>query len=807
MTASNSVIKNQFAISQFNEYYLPSINRNTFEKVDSTTVFKQKFKQDIFTEDTLHIIVGLDSGLLVNYIIEAPKTEGSKYLFVELPEVMTMLNIDLPEKQKEYLDVMSFDEFSKIIQSSHHNLFLVKNQVKVTLSLSASSGVIEDYSVCYNNICKLLSQKSSSLKANLNQKLFFAEQLLNASENQQPATILKNTFSGKTCVIVGGGPSLDEQLDWLKLNYDKLFIITVSRCASKLSLLGIPAHIIVSIDPQEHSFEVNREMMGLAHESLLVNSHHICHRILAQWQGRSVFLGEQLPWIDSNNIPTVGPTVTNSSIRIAIEMGFSQILLTGVDFCHSSTGLTHTKGSVEAASGSDNSRINQWVETYAGNLAETPMSLFHAANALQQEATAYPKTNIINLSINAAKIDGIQHIDVKNIKIEPVSCTIKQFIENLPQKRQKESQFFYSLEKELRAAKRSLNKIHTLSKEALSLISTAKKYSVKSDEYQQKIAGIERIESKINNQHSSFSKLIKIYGYFEFSQFLTTKETNDWSEEQMNSMTNKYYQAFEIMSKELNELVQQSLELVTVRKEELKERPSFVLLSTTWFYFNQPGRVYLWINNAGKQIASNLPQRDNEVIIKLQNSYKVQLESRAHPYFSMKKKNQVLTNTLAKIIDLKQSKNIAGLKLLATNLRPLISVDQYASRLFHLTQYFTFFLKNEFESALNSILSIEESNRSEVEHKQILLIAFKLHNLDLAEKTLNELVKYSDEYQPQHAHILSLKGENQQALDKYLNYLDKYPTDENTLIKLGIFLANIGQTEGARSSFSQVLSI
>ncbi|MCL1044794.1 DUF115 domain-containing protein [Shewanella electrodiphila] len=807
MPTSNTMFNNQFAISQFDEYYLPCINRSTFEKVDSTTAFKKIFKQEIFKQDTLHIILGLDSGLLVNYILEAPKVDGSKYIFVELPEVMAMLNIDIPDEKKEYLKVISFDKLVDILPQANHNLFLFKNQVKVTLSISASAGIIEDYPATYNQICQLLSQTSSSLRSNLNQKLFFIEQLYNVVENRQPASVLRNKFLGKTCIVIGGGPSLDDHLEWIQTNYDDLFVIAVSRFASKLSLLGIPAHIIVSIDPQDHNFEVNRDMMTLSNESLLINSHHICHRILAQWQGRSLYLGEHLPWSPSDNIPTVGPTVTNSSIRIAIEMGFSQILLTGVDFCHSKSGVTHAKGSIEASAGSDNSIIHQWVETYAGHLAETPMALYHAANCLQHEAAEYPEVNIINLSINAAKIKGIKHLKVNDIDIQPVICSPITFLKALPECEANNVQFFYSLEKDLKTAKQAFSKMGTFSNEALKLLREAKELPSNTHQHQQKMAKIEEIESKLNKKYSSFCKLIKIYGYYEFSQFLNTKNTEDWSLEQMNSMTYKYYRAFEIISKEMSALIQNSLALLDARREELKSSPSVSLLAKVWQLNDQPGRVLLWLNKVKSQTTETFTEADKELINELEKDYQEQKSSTAHPYFSIKTNNQNLTNTLAKIIDLKSNKNISGLELLAKNIEPLFNKDPYAARLFHLTHHYIHFLNDDFESALNDLLNINKSSRTEIEYKQILLVAYKLHQLDLAEETLDELKSYSDEYIPQYAHILSLRGESQLALNEYLDYLDKYPNDESVLIKLAVFLANIGERESAISAFKQTLSI
>ena len=80
MTPQQSSITNVFAISPFNEYYLPSVNKLTFEKIDSVSLYNNKFKQaEILTDNTLHIFIGMDSGLLANYRLEKSLPLESKY--------------------------------------------------------------------------------------------------------------------------------------------------------------------------------------------------------------------------------------------------------------------------------------------------------------------------------------------------------------------------------------------------------------------------------------------------------------------------------------------------------------------------------------------------------------------------------------------------------------------------------------------------------------------------------------------------------------------------------------------------------
>lgn len=807
MNVSDSVITNQFAISNFGEHYLPSINRDTFEKLDSKTLFKQKFKDDIFKEDTLHIIIGLDSGLLANYILEHKIPSGSKYIFIELDEVLALLNIEIEPDLAKSVKILNFDSFEQALESSDNDLYLIKDQVISHNSLASTSGVIEQYSSTINLVQKLLELRTVNKKSLFNQKEFLIQQLKNLPDNQYPSSMLNGKFQGKSCIVIGGGPSLDDHLDWIIENYNDLFIITVSRMATKLSQLGIPAHIIVSVDPQDVSFEVNRDMMALADESLFINSHHVNHRILSQWQGKSLFLGARLHWLkdDFDNTPTIGPTVTNSAVRIAIDLGFKSILLTGADFCFSSEGVSHASGTVEANSGANNSRIGEWVETYAGNRAETLVQLIYAAQALTQEAIDHPDVNIINLSENATKLEGVSHQAIDTIQLVPAGISPAELLAIVPEPAPQKANHLNAMSLELNNAIKALKIVKKLSKQAISLNAEARKVDIQSKKNRAIISKIDHIEEQLSGEYNELSQVIKFFGYYEFSKFLTTKETDTWSVEHMNDMTYRYYKAFETLAGELIQYLKDTLVILTLRQEELSPQPNLKQLVEHWHTCNQPGRVHTF---AGMRSKLNLDYDLNSPYLKQATlEYQTQLTSMDHDYFSLKKWNASLHNTLAKINELYKSKNKTGLTQVIANIEPMINDDVLAQRLHFLARSYLAILNNDDQAALSYLQCINAENQTEVELKQILVLSLKVHNIDLAESTFERIISYSDEYLPQYAHVLTLQGKNQQALNVYLDYLDKYPTDIRVLLKLGIFLAEMGQIDGARSSFNQVLAI
>ncbi|WP_108945074.1 6-hydroxymethylpterin diphosphokinase MptE-like protein [Shewanella halifaxensis] len=807
MTTPSSQIDNKFHINNFGEHYLPSVNRKSFERLDSKTVFKQTFKDQLFVEDCLHIIIGSDSGLLIDFIINSGMSSGSKYLIVEPKVVLDILPPEILNKVPEQIKLIDIAELESLLSSDFCEMYLIKNQYMTHNSIASTLGVVEQYNTCIHNVQKQLKMHRFKMNCTFQNKVFLIQQLKNTPDNLYPASLLRNKFIGKTCIIIGGGPSLDEHIDWITQNYDQLFIITVSRVAAKLSKANIPAHIIVSIDYQEHNFEVNIDAMALAQESLLINSYHLNHRITSQWQGKSLYTGPRLPWSkdDANNIASAGPTVTNSALRIAIELGFRTILLSGVDFCYSSSGATHSKGSVEAEAGINNSRIEEWVETYAGNLAETPVQLISAAQTLQTEALSHPKVNIINLSINAAKLEGIRYQAAETITLEPASITPKQLLDMMPSSAEDRKSHYHNMQEELLSSEERLNVIKTLSEQAIKLNQQLKKINAHSKPYRSITKKIALIEKEIESKYSDYSYLIKQYGYVEFSKFLTTKESADWTVEEMQNMTHLYYNAFVLLASEINDYIAEAKKLIETRQLELCSSPDLNKLTKLWLRHNQPGRVHI-LSKLREELGLNIDSASVH-LTEARDEYHRQLTEKSHPYFSMKQTNSSLHNTLAKITDLYKSKNQTGLTQLANNIEPMIKGDLLAQRLYFLAKCYLYILDNNKSAALLALQQIDEHNQTEVTLKQLVALASEQQQIELTLSALAKLVNFSHEYLPLYAHALTIQGDNIAAINTYLDYLEISPEDIKVRLNLGAFLLKIGQTEGAITCFKQVLTL
>lgn len=288
MQSTPSAMLNTFAVSRFNETYLPAINRQIFEQFDSASQYRNKFAKQLTAEDTLYIFTGMDSGLLANYILSMELPAGSRFIFVELPEVLSLLNIDLPDSLKSKLWITTEAELPEILKQAGNDICIAKGQYRHYHSMAAAAETLPEYILLKSAIAQALDHERFNQGVNYNQKEFVQRQLENVCDNHSPAEILRGHFEGETAIIVAGGPSMDLQLDWLKANQQRMTIFAVSRIAAKLINHGIKPDIVVTVDPQAFSFDVSREMMQYPEDFLLVHSYHAHPWIVGQWAGESL---------------------------------------------------------------------------------------------------------------------------------------------------------------------------------------------------------------------------------------------------------------------------------------------------------------------------------------------------------------------------------------------------------------------------------------------------------------------------------------------------------------------------------------
>lgn len=267
-------------------------------------------------------------------------------------------------------------------------------------------------------------------------------------------------------------------------------------------------------------------------------------------------------------------------------------------------------------------------------------------------------------------------------------------------------------------------------------------------------------------------------------------------------MTLNYYEAFNTICHDILELAKKSFDNLQFRQLELNST-SLTQLAPIWLKKTQSGRVYIW-DKYHKH--PTLSESEQVIWNELTEQFSQDITLVSPVYVEALNKASTAENIYTKIMTLYAMRNNQGLSITVENLLPFVDGNPELQRLHHLALALQLSLEQQYQQALDALLALPEDLCTEMELKHLILLALKLEKLDLAESTLVKILAYSDEYMPQYAHILKLCGKIQESVNIYLDYLEKYASDTQTWIKLGLFMIELGQAEGAHTAFTNALN-
>lgn len=150
---------------------------------------------------------------------------------------------------------------------------------------------------------------------------------------------LRELFERKNCVLVGGGPSADEEMDAIKRYREKIVVIAVGTIVGKLMNNGIRPDVIVITDPQKHMY---RQIQGLDTKGIpLILLSTASADIVPYYQGK-VYLAyqkgyenaEKAAWENGYLLFETGGSVSTLAIDIAIRFCAQKIILVGMDMAY-----------------------------------------------------------------------------------------------------------------------------------------------------------------------------------------------------------------------------------------------------------------------------------------------------------------------------------------------------------------------------------------------------------------------------------------------------------------------------------------
>lgn len=803
-------------VNSFGDQYSHSVNGSAFNRVGSAAFYKQHFGEALQEEDSLYIILGTDSGLLPKYLQSSGLPDGTRYIFIELPEILNQLE-SLPPKEglDSRIILTTPEQWTEHAVEIEYQNYVYLDRMKFYRSIGAEDLHIEAYQETGRVLQEELEKIRWILNAEIGSSLFNQRQLENLSENRLSAKCLAGTFIGKSAVILGGGPSLDKSLPWVIEHRGDLLVIAVSRICRRLLEVDLVPDVVVSIDPNEISFDISKEMLLLWERTIFVSQHHVVSSLLGQWRGRSYFIGPRFEWPTPWNdecLTARGPTVTNTAIELVVQMGVERVFLSGVDLCFSKDGFTHAQGSNEQKAGPQLGQGQLWVETNTGDRAETTPDFHSAITIISDQASLAREKGcqLYSLSEEAAKIGGVEFCSFESVQLEPLPYPAFEMLQEMMPEDNLQLRVEY-----LQGILVELNRAITIFKEIKSYAEDGLRANDNffghrgqakgNPKYRKKLA---RIEKKLKNGYPDFVLLVKKVGIRDFLKMTHGEQDHQqWDESDIERLGRVYYESYCNSAKRLLEMVQAARERVLSRLEEERENPDFNLLIKQWEKDQQPGRALVWkTRHAGEEI----PQEFIMEFKRLEKGFEKVLAETETMHMMRARAWSQLGMVCGK---LKLMYRRGEQESLERMLDSLALIDgQEAKALYHLGNGFLAELVDTVDMALEQYqlvidLLIEEQGGAALEEALLRVFVISLNQQDFENALLsaNCLAGFSPAYLQYYADMLCLAGDKVGALDVYADHLEKMNSDLSVMLKMGSLYLDLNVEEGARLMFETVL--
>ena len=801
-----------FFENKYGDKYLYSVNGSTFAKMPAPEVYKDFFGENLFKEESLFLVIGTDSGLMIKYIIEQGVPEDSRFIFLELPEVITRLAevialAELPES----IQLTSLDNLAAALSKFQARHYIYSKQLFTQPTLCSMDLQLSAYSDLQAEVQAAMTQAVWNTELHLGNHGFVERQIENLADNRLSSLCLRNfkdKLQGKTAVVLGVGPSLDDILPWVKEHQEELIIIAVSRACRRLHEVGIIPHFIVSVDPSIYSFDVSRDMLHFCADSIFVHGVHVSPPLVGHWSGTHLYMGPRFPWATPLNIPTLpphGPTVTQTALTIATELGFSQVVLGGVDLCFNHEGQVYGKTTQGREKGLNPGGVHGGVETYGGWQAETIYAFVGGISVTGLIAAQAKQAGcrIVNMAIGAAKIPNIDFVPTDQIELEPLDFTPKEILSQIIADDPSISEKIHCQEMltELVRAKNAYKMIEKLSLKAIQINNDL--FAGESSGGNKKL--LDKIEKQLNGKLAEFSVFAKRYGILKFLKIVQPGKDSLEKYDDVEKAGRLYYEAYRDTARVLTGLLEHGEKRLRMRLEEHSDVINYPELLDYWDAGKLYGRAEI-VKQTRPDFFREIKEDDLVMLDTITEKFIFFMDRKENlsPISKPTKKDYTLLKSRLQLFFVRQTVN--SLRILSDDLASDDTSEGKA--LYLLSRGYLMELEKNLEKALQYYEKVVDGEDQSVLEKALVRIAaisFVLKddaNLKLAFECLAHL---SPLYMPKYADLLWLEGDIEQALETYVSYMNKVPSDLLSMLKLGRYYLEAGSLEGGEMAYDYVL--
>ncbi|MBF0461033.1 MAG: DUF115 domain-containing protein [Magnetococcales bacterium] len=813
--------------NNFGEYYLPAINQEIFSQSGADTFYHRHFGETLQKKDALYLIVGTDSGRLLHWLLAQGLADGSRYLFIEYPELVDILReeADFPADLPNAVQVCAPDGWLEVAKELALQDYCYLGHVYRIKSLAVLDGFFEEYFTTWKTFEEQISQYQTTANRELGSRVFMIKGLENLAENRIPAERLIGLFPGKTAILLAGGPSLPESFPWVLANRDNLVVLAVSRIASQLARAGIQPDFFFAIDPHDIIFHQSKAMLACWQHTLLVNVYHLNPRLLSQWRGPSAYMGQLFPWESALNparpLSFPGITVSHQALGMAIEMGFAQVVLSGFDLCFDKDGFTHTEGSEERKAGPFAAPLELWVETNGGWQAETRYDFLSAIPSLEQLAAFAVQRGcrVVNPAPGAARIAQVDHLPWETLVVTPLAGSVWERIQTAipPETTADRMHHYETVVQELLRVRTAVQQVLRLTSEALDCNERFFGRKGRPPDFKFKLR-MDAIEQELDEVHAHFALLVKRWGVADFLKLSRPDKEREWTDQEIEEAGRRYYQIYRESAVALTRLLDEIRQRLRARMEEEKAHPAIKILVSQWKKDNQPGRLQVFLDRRGQEMA-DFPEGVQKTWQGLLADHQHILAETETDYKAYLFQNMATPQAIrSRVINLFRQKDGARLLAFAQGLEKSAAEaveagDRTELATTHKEQYVWLIqgmvaeLEGDPARSARWLEKITSPLLTTDALQRLLTIALTQGDLSAALPIAKRLSEWSPVHIPHYGDVLRLLGRREEAVAVYSGFVKIVKNDWVTLLKLGKLHNESSNPAAARQRFEQILHV
>ncbi|HPT40856.1 MAG TPA: DUF115 domain-containing protein [Candidatus Gastranaerophilaceae bacterium] len=290
---------------------------------------------------SIHIVYGLGLGYLFKEFCENSK--GKVILFEPNLEILRA-TLELVDFSKE-LSQPNVKVTSEI--SNFKEIFSREYTYKAKSTISFLVSYKNNYKNKIDEFFKEVEIFSGICTADYNTlKMAIMESVNSTLENfiytldETPLWEIKDSYKGKTALIVSAGPSLDLNIETIKANRDKFIIFCVGTALKALMKNGIKPDFLNILEVHDCSSQVAGYDLSDINLILEPYTHNIFHKLKVKQKfifptnsGHSSIWWSKITGVDISPYFAKG-TVSYEALCSAKMLGFSKIILVGQDLAY-----------------------------------------------------------------------------------------------------------------------------------------------------------------------------------------------------------------------------------------------------------------------------------------------------------------------------------------------------------------------------------------------------------------------------------------------------------------------------------------